>query len=451
MATRLDDIGTTQVTDEDEAVRRYQDLLTRVVLEHPTYSKATPPRGEMYTFLITACGKDETFVPVHLRERIVSGLLNAWYTYDRIQMLMDDELVTDIHVMGPVTVYRKNGKLFRSTEARFDADEDVVAFVERQLEPTPHRYSLAAPITDAMLPGKIRANVIGGPSIYYTDRDERGDLVTKTATVVSLRKQVLGFTLEQLRRLDMFTRDMMSFLITGMRLGDTTILAGGPGSAKTTVLNALTAHMDGYMNACIEEQVELDPMSGMWIRLTERKANGQGAGQITLEDCMYNTLRMDVDNVVIGEIRWPEQVWLALRLMMLTKRAVLTSFHTRLGVGRGVHHVLQRLMLEGATGSKGVAPLAAVASLLADNVRIIATTADVQGTKRMTEIGYLEGFDADAGAIRWVRVAHWEYATGTHVFDGVPESFVQRAAVEGVRVELPVQSEVQQFLVPKSY
>ncbi|MCI0184982.1 CpaF/VirB11 family protein, partial [Sulfoacidibacillus ferrooxidans] len=208
--------------------------------------------------------------------------------------------------------------------------------------------------------------------------------------------------------------------------------------------------MDGYINCAIEEMGEMVPLSNWWIRLTDRMGNAQGIGAITMERNMMNTLRMDVDNVILGEARWPAITWLFIRLSMLTKRMVGTTFHTRVDVGRGVHHVLQRMILEATAGSQGVSTNANTASLLADNVRFIFALDNVNGSPRMTEVGYIEDYDAVTQEVTWCKVAYWDYFEKTWVFQGVPASFLLRANIKGIHLPFTVyEGPRETYRVPK--
>ncbi|MHB1681237.1 MAG: ATPase, T2SS/T4P/T4SS family [Bacilli bacterium] len=423
------------MTLEQDEQKTMRETLRQAVLAHPIYGKERRPRVELYTYLVTKVAEPDTFVPVPLRERLISSLLNQWYAFDALQLLIDDPLVTDIHAMADRTVYRKEGRLYESTEATFDSDSDLVKFIERKLEGTPYEYKLTRPLSDAMLPEGYRMNVIGGPSTGYSEIvDETHRIVP--ATVVTIRKPILAFSLEELHRIGVMDREILSFLLLMMDLGDSFLIAGGVGSAKTTLLNALTAFMAGYWNVIIEEMGEMAPLIDRWfVRLTDRLPNAQGMGGITMEDNMMNTLRMDADNVILGEMRWPKTVWLFIRLLMLTKRQVSTSFHTNTDVDRGVHHVLQRLVLEGTSGSLGLSGPYNTASLIADNLRVIVTMASVQGKPRITEIGYLVDFEEQA--IRWCKVAEWNYEAERFVFHGVPENLVRRARVK--KIDMPFE------------
>ncbi|WP_241717114.1 ATPase, T2SS/T4P/T4SS family, partial [Sulfoacidibacillus ferrooxidans] len=267
--------------DTLDTLQTYQEKLYQAVLHHPVYGKSAHARSELYTFLLTQATEPATFVPVSQREAVISSLLNAWYSYDAIQSAIDDPLVTDIHVMGDRTVLRKEGRLMESTESRFANDDRLVEFVKRKLEKTPFSYSLADPVTDAMLPEGYRLNVIGGQNTGYSVVGD--DHRIETATMATIRKPIMPFRMEQLIRLGMMNQELAD-LVKGMAIvGDSFVIAGGVGSGKTTLLNALTEYMDGYINCAIEEMGEMVPLSNWWIRLTDRMGNAQGIGAITME------------------------------------------------------------------------------------------------------------------------------------------------------------------------
>jgi pilus assembly protein CpaF len=82
------------------------------------------------------------------------------------------------------------------------------------------------------------------------------------------------------------------------------LISGGTGSGKTTMLNAMSAFIDGRERILtIEDAAELQMQQVHVARLETRPPNIEGKGEVTQRDLVKNALRMRPDRVILGEIR----------------------------------------------------------------------------------------------------------------------------------------------------
>jgi len=433
----------------DTSLQEYVESMKTVVMNDPRMAEANVTRKEMYTYLYTKSIEGKTFIPAEYRETVISALLNAWYTYDVLQGAMDDPHVSDVHVIGTTTVIKKKGMSFESTESRFLSEDAVQEFISRKLENTPYAYSLAYPITDAILPDGYRMNIIGGPSTRYTVRDEEGRIITEPRTIVTIRKPIYPFTMDHLVRLKTMDTQTREFFRLMMQLGDSFIIAGGVGSAKTTLMNALTGDIPkGLMNIFVEELPEMTPLTDWCIRLTDRAQNIEGKGKIDMATNITNTLRMNNDNGFIGEVRTAQIAYLFMRMSLIVKRQTGTTFHAHISHRKGVEGVLTRFILEATEGAGAQASYLNTASMMSDKIRHIVTMRDTKHGKRITEIGEIIGFDLADRSLLWQPVMTYDFATDDFNFHGVTESMVERAMIEGIDVHLPTnQQEMKRFKI----
>lgn len=423
------------------AMEMYVEKLKKAVLNDPKMSETTVNRKEMYTYLYTMCvdQNSETFVPSEYREVVISKLLNSWYTYDVLQAAIDDPFVSDIHVVGTTTIVKRKGGNYESTESRFSSEEALTEFIARKLENTPYAYSLADPITDAILPDGYRMNIIGGPSTRYTVKDEDGKIITEPRTIVTIRKPIFPFTMDQLVRLNMLDEETREFIRLMMVIGDSFIIAGGVGSAKTTLMNAASGDIPkGLLSIFVEELPEMTPLCDWSIRLTDRMANVEGKGRIDMSRNIINTLRMDNDNGYIGEVRSAQIAYLFLRMSLIIKRQTGTTFHAHIGHKRGVEGVLTRFILEASEGAGSQVSYMNTASMMAEKIHHIITTRQTKHGIRITEIGEILGFDLGERAILWQQVMSYDFLEDKFIFHGVSEAMAERALIEGIDVKLPI-------------
>jgi pilus assembly protein CpaF len=82
------------------------------------------------------------------------------------------------------------------------------------------------------------------------------------------------------------------------------IIAGGTGSGKTTMLNALSTFIDERERiVTIEDSAELQLQQDHVARLETRPPNIEGKGEVTQRDLVKNALRMRPDRIILGECR----------------------------------------------------------------------------------------------------------------------------------------------------
>ena len=87
------------------------------------------------------------------------------------------------------------------------------------------------------------------------------------------------------------------------------LVSGGTGSGKTTILGALLGLVSaGERLVIIEDSAELQADHPHAIRLQARPANLEGAGAITMQSLVRQSLRMRPDRIVVGEVRGAEVV-----------------------------------------------------------------------------------------------------------------------------------------------
>jgi pilus assembly protein CpaF len=85
------------------------------------------------------------------------------------------------------------------------------------------------------------------------------------------------------------------------------LIAGGTGSGKTTMLNALSSYIpDSERIITIEDAAELNLNQRHVLRLESRPKNIEGEGEIGIRDLVRNSLRMRPDRIVVGECRGAE-------------------------------------------------------------------------------------------------------------------------------------------------
>jgi len=102
--------------------------------------------------------------------------------------------------------------------------------------------------------------------------------------------------------------DGARFLDRTMYIGVNTLVSGGTGSGKTTMLNILGSKMpDTQRLLIIEDSAELQIHANHVVSLEAQKADpAEGKIEVTIRELMESALRLRPDRIIVGEVRGPE-------------------------------------------------------------------------------------------------------------------------------------------------
>ena len=220
----------------------------------------------------------------------------------RLQPLLDDDEVTDIHVRGNERVWVKlrDGRR-EQRDAVVHTDDELVTLIRRaaaRLGRMERRFDSGTPELNMQLPDGSRLFAIM-------------DVALRPSLVIRRHRFELA-SLRELRLRGMIDRRLEEFLAATVRARRNVVIAGGTGSGKTTLLRALINEISpGERIVTIEDAYELgiDRFADRHPdhdALQSRPANVEGEGEITLADLTRMALRMDPDRVIVGEVRGAE-------------------------------------------------------------------------------------------------------------------------------------------------
>jgi pilus assembly protein CpaF len=153
------------------------------------------------------------------------------------------------------------------------------------------RLDIAKPIADFALYGsRFHAVLAQGVS---------------TMPLVSVRKHIAAqITLDHLVEAQMLTAHQANWLKGQIQDRKSILISGATSTGKTTLLRAMLSGLEERVIA-IEQTPEL-MLQQPAISLTERIANQEGVGAITLDELVVHALRMRPDRLVVGEVRSKE-------------------------------------------------------------------------------------------------------------------------------------------------
>ena len=237
--------------------------------------------------------------------------------YGPITDAMRDPGVTDVLINGPHEIWiERCGRLERSSKTFADRAA-LSSFVERLIGACGGRIDMSSPIADARLTDGSRLHAVLPP-------------LAPQGPLVSIRRfPSVSFTLDDLTRFEMLSREQAELLRAGVRDRRSIVIGGGTGTGKTTLLNALLGEVPvSERVVVIEETPELRPRCGHSVSLVSRSSNVEGKGRIELQDLLRAALRMRPDRIVVGEVRGPEAL-VALDAMSTGHDGSFVTVHAR--------------------------------------------------------------------------------------------------------------------------
>ncbi len=290
-------------TAPENAIRRREDrvaALRRRVLEQIDTSvaadlSAAQLQQQLGTIIHTIAEAERWELSAAEEAELADELTNDMIGYGPLQSLLADDLVTDIMVNGPFSIYvEKGGKLVR-TNVKFRDSEHVASVARKIATSVGRRIDESSPMVDARLKDGGRINVVfppialDGPSISIRKfARKRPDFGAMTANGTMVAGVATLMEIAAKCRLNI-------------------LIAGGTGSGKTTLLNAMSKMIDHDERiVTIEDAAELQLQQPHVVRLETRPPNLEGTGEIKQRELLRNALRMRPDRIILGEVRGPE-------------------------------------------------------------------------------------------------------------------------------------------------
>ena len=369
----------------DDRVRRHnEDQLPPSVDEERHIARLTAAGVLAKARPLDAWGFDA--IPNPDDRQIIDEAIAQVLGLGRLEPLLEDDEISDIHIRGnfPVWVKTRNGER-REHPPIVQTDAELVNLIRRIASRMGHReqrFDPAHPELNLQLPD--------GSRLFAAME------ISSHPTLVIRRHRFEFSAIPQLVERQMMEPEVGSFLAAAVRSRKNIIVAGGTGSGKTTLLRALINEIGPLERiVTIEDAYELgiDHFQSAHPdhdALQARTANIEGHGEITMADLTRMALRMDPDRVVVGEVRGGEAFPMLLAMSQGNNGSMCTLH------ADSARSVFPKLLAYVSMASTGV-PTETVNLLIASAIHFVVHVEVRDNVRRITSIH--EVVDADGTAI----------------------------------------------------
>src|SRR5476651_1643357 len=338
----------------------------------------------------------------------VSEILDEMTGLGPLEPLLKDPTISDILINGHECVYVERAGMLEPLAVRFKDEQHLLRIINKIVSAVGRRVDESHPLCDARLLDGSRVNVAVRP-------------VGVDGPLVSIRKfSKKPLNLGKLVEVDALRTPMADVLAAAVKARITTIISGGTGSGKTTMLNALSGFISEKERLItIEDAAELQLQQPHVGRMETRPPNIEGKGEIRQRELVKNALRMRPDRIILGECRG-EEAFDMLQAMNTGHEGSMATIHANTP-----RDAISRL--EQMIGMAGLPmTIASIRGQIAGAIQLIVQLSrQSDGKRKVTSIAEITGLEGDIIQMQEI----FKYVrTGTKA-DGTVEGHFQATGV----------------------
>ena len=347
-----------------------------------------------------------------------------------LRALVEDDTLTEIMVTGPDAVYVERGGRLELTDVRFRDSYALLETIDVIVRAVGRRVSSQQPLCDARLLDGSRVAITLAPLVL------NGPLVT-------IRKFSRDpFKVEELVRFGSLTEEAAGVLEACVLARCNTIISGGTGTGKTTMLNVCSSFIPSTERiVTIEDAAELRLNQPHVCTLEAQPADVTGGDEVLIRDLVRHSLRLRPDRIVVGECRGGEALDM-LQAMNTGHDGSLSTIHAN--SPRDCLARLETLVLMAGMDL----PLRAIRQQIASAVNLIVQLGRfTDGSRKVTSISEVIGMEGEVVTMQDLFTLHTERADARgNVVSRLRPTGVRHRLLERLsEMGIPVPAALAQF------
>jgi pilus assembly protein CpaF len=335
-------------------------------------------RRQVYDFVSEKTREERMAINVAELEALVDDIVDEMVGLGPLEPLLKDPDINDILINGHENCFvEKRGKL-QKVHIPFKDEAHLLRIINKIVAAVGRRVDESQPMVDARMLDGSRFNAAIRP-------------VGVDGPLVSIRKFSKNkLALSRLVEFGAITQNMAEVLAAAVHARKTTIISGGTGTGKTTMLNALSAFIpEDERLITIEDAAELQLQQPHVARMETRPANIEGHGELKQRDLVKNALRMRPDRVILGECRG-EEAFDMLQAMNTGHEGSMATIHAN--TPRDAISRLEQML--GMTGMPMT--VQSIRSQIASAIDIIVQLTRLSdGKRKVTSVAEVTGMEGD--------------------------------------------------------
>jgi pilus assembly protein CpaF len=400
--------------------RMHRQLIDRLKLstlsEHPEVV-----RREVVELVAVMLREDALPLNEDESRRLIDDLMNELLGFGPLEPLLRDPDISDILVNTANEVYVERFGQIELTNIRFADEQHLLRVIERIVDKVGRRIDESQPMVDARLADGSRINAVVPP-------------IAVDGAQLSIRRFAhVPYNLERLvanGTVDQACAEMLKGMV-GARLN--IVIAGGTGTGKTTLMNAMSHGIGSRERiVTIEDAAELQLQQRHVVRMETRPPNIEGRGEVTQRDLVRNALRMRPDRIVLGEVRSGEAFDM-LQAMNTGHDGSMTTVHAN-SPRDALARIEQMISMAGLD-----LPTRAVRAQIASAINVVVQLKRfADGVRRVVSVQELEGLEGDVITMQEVfrfeqtGLAESGRVEGRFVWTGLRPAFIDAFRANGI-------------------
>lgn len=399
---------------------RVIDLMDLGVVSTMTHAALTPELGKLIEQIL-----QQESVPLNQRERaqLIQEMVHEVLGLGPLEPLLADPTVADILVNTHKQVFVERFGKLEATSVQFRDEAHLRKIIDKIVSRVGRRIDESSPMVDARLADGSRVNAIIPP-------------LAIDGACMSIRK----FSRDPLQLQNLIEKKSLTPQIGDLLKGIVqarlnTLVSGGTGTGKTTILNILSGFIPSTERiVTIEDAAELQLRQEHVVRLETRPTNIEGKGEVTQRELVKNALRMRPDRIILGEVRGAETLDM-LQAMNTGHDGSLTTIHAN-----SCRDALTRVETLVAMAGLNLSTKSLRNYISSALDVIIQLTRLSDGTRKMTSVQEITGMEGDVITLQEIFTYEQKgldqqgHLKGRFRATGVRPKFMERFAARGVTV-----------------